>query len=215
MTNSGTSTESRRSGGATGIQFWHFYLLLSMAGAIAAVIVTRHTHPAALLLISAAVVAAGFAATALHYALTGFFGGRTAPDAATLSARTRDAIAREKTLVLRALKELEFDHAMRKVSDADFAEIGSRLRARAMDLIESLDQAERVLAEPAVGFKVGPPASATSPAPAGNIPVFAQLTEPVFAESTESVPPRDACASCGTANDADARFCKSCGARLA
>ena len=33
-------------------------------------------------------------------------------------------LEREKALVLRSIKELEFDHAMGKVSDADFAEIG-------------------------------------------------------------------------------------------
>ena len=45
--------------------------------------------------------------------------------------RTRAALEREKTLVLRSIKDLEFDHAMGKVSEKDFAEMGARLRARA------------------------------------------------------------------------------------
>ena len=53
--------------------------------------------------------------------------------------RTRAALEREKTLALRAIKELEFDHAMGKVSDQDFAEMGARLRARAAGLMRQLD----------------------------------------------------------------------------
>jgi zinc-ribbon domain len=42
--------------------------------------------------------------------------------------------------VLRSIKELEFDRAMGKVSEADFEEIGGRLRARAIALMEELDR---------------------------------------------------------------------------
>ena len=48
-----------------------------------------------------------------------------------LGGRTRAALEREKTLVLRSIKELEFDRAMGKVSEKDFAEMSARLRARA------------------------------------------------------------------------------------
>ena len=56
-----------------------------------------------------------------------------------LGGRTRAALEREKTLVLRSIKELEFDHAMGKVSEKDFAEMGARLRARATRLMRQLD----------------------------------------------------------------------------
>lgn len=198
--NSGSSTEPRRAADA-GLQAWHFYLLLSMVAAIGAVAVARDTHPAALLLISGAVVASGLAAAALYYALTGFLGVRVA--ASPAPARLRDAIVREKTLVLRSIKELEFDHAMRKVSDQDFAEIGSRLRARAMELIDDLDQLEAASSAGAAETPFG-----QLPAPvAEDVGVFAGLVEPAAVS-------RD-CAPCGTTNDADARFCKACGAKLA
>ena len=61
-----------------GFKVWHVYLLLAMAGATAAVAMSPNTHPAALLLLSAAIIAAGFAGTALHHALAGFFGGAQA-----------------------------------------------------------------------------------------------------------------------------------------
>jgi hypothetical protein len=195
--NSGSSTETRRAGDA-GLQPWHFYLLLSMAGAIWAVIVARDTHPAALLLISGAVVAAGVTAAAFHYALAGFLGSRTAPVGAALDSRSRDALGREKTLVLRSLKELEFDHAMRKVSDRDFAEIGSRLRARAMELMRDLDQ-------------VRPAAATERPSPAAQ-PASAGIGP--FAEIGDEPAMQAVCATCGTENDTDARFCKSCGTRI-
>ena len=48
-----------------------------------------------------------------------------------LGGRTRAALEREKALVLRSIKELEFDRAMGKVSEKDFGEMSARLRARA------------------------------------------------------------------------------------
>jgi hypothetical protein len=53
--------------------------------------------------------------------------------------------------VLRSLKELEFDKAMGKVSEADFADISQRLRARAITLMQDLD---RVVDEPSPVRKV-------------------------------------------------------------
>lgn len=135
---SGTSTE--KVGRDAGLQPWHFYLLLSMAGATWAVLRAQDTQPIALLLISAAVLAAGGVATAVHYAVLGFLGA-TADDGA-LHRSTRHALEQEKALILRSIKELEFDHAMRKIGDADFAEIGGRLRARALSLMERLEAPE-------------------------------------------------------------------------
>ena len=53
--------------------------------------------------------------------------------------RTRAALEREKMLALRAIKELEFDRAMGKLSDADWQEMSGRLRARAARLMRQLD----------------------------------------------------------------------------
>ena len=49
-------------------------------------------------------------------------------------------LEREKALVLRSLKELEFDRAMGKVSQDDFDEMAARLRARALALMKQLDE---------------------------------------------------------------------------
>ena len=139
MTPSATSTDRPGPEADSGFRPWHFYILLSMAGATAAVMLARQTHPAALLLLSGAVVAAGLVGLALHYALSGFLGvasERREPLAAT----EREALEREKLLTLRAIKELEFDRAMRKVSEPDFQDMATRLRARAMSIIEELER---------------------------------------------------------------------------
>lgn len=160
----------------------HFYVLLSMIAATVAVVVSRHTHPVALLLISSAVLAAGYTAYALHRAVTGLLSGPGEEE--PLGERQRELLTQEKALVLRAIKDLEFDYGMKKVSEADFEDMLGRLRARALLIMEQL---ERVPATPA------PSARTAKPAP---------KAKPV------------ACGRCQTRNEPDAKFCKQCGERL-
>lgn len=167
-----------------GFRSWHFYVLLSMVAATVAVMLSTNTHPAALLLLSAAVISAGLVGVALHRALAGFAGLHEA-DPAPVGDAARAALEREKTLTLRALKDLEFDRGMRKISDADFEDLSGRLRARAISLMQELDRA---------------------PAP--------PIAKPAPAASTARANGPTACHTCGTPNDADARFCKQCGAGL-
>jgi len=162
----------------------HFYVLLSMIGATVAVVVSRNTHPAALLLISAAVLASGYTAYALHRALAGLWSG--AGQEEPLGIRHREVLLQEKALVLRAIKDLEFDFGMRKVSEADYADMLERLRARALVLMQQLERTP----------EVQPPAPAARPA------------------ETERRPVANTCVRCGTRNEPDARFCKQCGDRL-
>jgi hypothetical protein len=155
MTSSVTSTERNPAAERSPFQAWHFYLLLAMAGATVAVMLSRETHPAALLLISAAVIGAGFVAIGVNKAVAGFF--QHAAEDVPLAAHTRQELEREKMLVLRSIKELEFDRAMGKVSDEDFQAISGRLRARAMALMADLD---REPAQPAGRPPTPPPANA-------------------------------------------------------
>ena len=48
-------------------------------------------------------------------------------------------LEREKQLVLKAIKEIEFDYQMRKISERDYREMVERYRNRAMRLISELD----------------------------------------------------------------------------
>ena len=54
--------------------------------------------------------------------------------------RRRKELEREKSALLKAIKELGFDHEMRKISDDDFTEIGARYRARAVRIMRQLDE---------------------------------------------------------------------------
>lgn len=189
--NSATSTEPQRTADS-GFQPWQFYLLLAMIAATIGVVLSRHTEPAALLLLSAAVLAIGLVGAALHRAVAGFM-GQTESAAQPLGERARDRLVREKGLVLRSIKELEFDHAMGKVSEQDFADISGRLRARALALIEELDRA-------------GGPPDATAPPAAAARKRSGKADRKAGTTST--------CPQCGTVNEPDARFCKQCGQRL-
>ena len=133
-----SSTNSSGDSRDSGYQPWQVFLLISMGGATWAVIVSRHAHPAALLLMSAAVVSAGFAGLALYYALSGFFSRNAV--AGPTSARTREFLEKEKALLLRSIKELEFDRAMGKIGESDFNELSSRMRAKAMEMMAELER---------------------------------------------------------------------------
>ena len=194
MTNSATSTSATRPAVAhkdSGFHAWHFFVLFSMIGATVVVMVSRDTHPAALLLLSAAVICSGLVGLAVSRAVAGFFTGGV--EALPLPPETRDILEREKALVLRSIKELEFDKAMGKVSEDDYATIVGHLRARAITLMRDLER------EPA-----------SAEATAGK-PGSAKVTRD---ESASGDATAAECAECGTSNDADARFCKSCGHRL-
>jgi hypothetical protein len=156
---SATSTNNRPRSADTGFHAWHFFLLLSMIGATAAVMVSRDTHPVSLLLLSAAVIAAGFAGLAINKAMAGFFSRGAEPP--VVSAEARESLEYEKALVLRSIKELEFDKDMRKISETDAAAIMVRLRARALALMEDLERLPEATATDEAAEGVGCPKCGT------------------------------------------------------
>lgn len=76
----------------------------------------------------------------------------TRPQAATLVVEaeagadhsTLAELREEKRRVLRAIKELEFDHDMGKLSDEDFEEISARYKLRAIEVMRRLDQDKEI-----------------------------------------------------------------------
>lgn len=203
MMNSETSTDVGRGFSPADreqLQPWQLFTLAGLAGATAVVFVTKDAGPAAVVLLSITVGAAAFAALAAWRALAPLAGVHRAETTQVLGGRTRVALEREKTLVLRAIKDLEFDRAMGKVADKDFAEMGARLRARATSLLRELDRGQgyRDEIEREIAKRVGPEAP--------------RSPEGLRHESPAADVRR--CASCGLANDRDARFCKNCGTRI-
>ena len=173
-----------------GLQPWQFFVLAALGCATVAVWLVRGQGVLAVVLLTvimAATALVGFAALRAVRPLVSPDEDRTA----MVGHRTRTALEREKVLALRAIKELEFDRAMGKLSETDWEEMSSRLRARAARIMRQLDtgagyrdQIERDLAK-----RIGEVRPAQAPA-------------------------ARTCASCQTANELDARFCKSCGTRL-
>ena len=127
----------------------------------------------------------------------------------SLDERTRAAFEREKLLALRSLKELEFDRAMGKVSEKDYQEMVTVLRARAARILRELDHKEglsyRETIERDLARRLGTAAAPSTVTPPGTTAEIA---------AGPAAPSTTACVPCGTANDPDARFCKGCGARL-
>jgi hypothetical protein len=121
--------------------------------------------------------------------------GPTVEAGAIVTGKRRKELEREKQSLLKALKELDFDHQMGKVSDKDFADIGALYRARAIRVMRQLDDAGRDY-ETMIAAEVGKRLSAVSSQPSA------------------PAPEADKCGKCGTRNDSDAEFCKKCGGKL-
>jgi ribosomal protein L40E len=156
--------------------------------------------------------------------------------------RRRKELEREYQLLKRALKELELDYAMGKLSDQDYSDIRTRYRERAVRILRQLDQGESYRAQierdlaarrEARGPKKGPekaPEKVHDKAPerdrdkdrekdivqkkadAGS----AATPKPEAGAQPVAAarPEKNSCAGCGASNDNDAVFCKKCGARL-
>lgn len=113
-------------------------------------------------------------------------------------------LEREKQLVLKAIKEIEFDYQMRKIGEREYREMVERYRQRAMRLISELDAGGdyRGLIEKELKLRLELPVSdASKLAPGG-------------AAAAPSAGARPACPACNTPNDPDAKFCKSCGGKV-
>jgi hypothetical protein len=180
------------SGSAGDFHPWQLFTLVGLVGATGVVFFAKGQSPAAVILLSLAIfAAAAVGAAALH--TFGPLAGLLRPDATrSVAGRTRVALEREKALVLRTIKELEFDRAMGKMSEKDFVDMSARLRARAARLIRQLDAGatyrdsiEREI-ERRVAPKVKTPAAAAA----------------------------RFCPQCGARADAAARFCAQCGAAI-
>jgi hypothetical protein len=172
------------------MQPWQFFVLAGLGCATAITFLARSQGLTAVLLLSVLMAAAtlvGLAALRTIRPLVSEQDDR----APIVGQRTRAALEQEKATTLRTIKELEFDRAMGKMSDEDFHEMSTRLRARAARLIRQLDagMSYRSAIEHDLSKRLGD---------AGAKP----------AAATHS------CPRCSTSNDADARFCKNCGERL-
>lgn len=197
---------SRSTTDASTLRPWQFFTLLALVCATGAVFAARGTSPANIIFICLAIGAAalvGLGALRTIWPLV-----TTVPfEAEMVGNRTRAALEREKNLVLRTIKELEFDHAMGKIAVADYDDMVRKLRTRAARLLKQLDNTGtgyREIIERELASRLGK----LGAAPLGDSDLSGVRDE------GQGVSVTSACSSCGTANDEDAKFCKGCGTKL-
>jgi hypothetical protein len=123
---------------ADAAQPWHFFVVASLAVATLAVILSVRTAPEHLVMVSITVFAAGATALAAHHVIAPLVAERRRRR--IVGAAGRKALLAEKALALRTIKELEFDRAMGKMSQADFEEMAGRLKARALRVMQQLEE---------------------------------------------------------------------------
>jgi hypothetical protein len=199
MSSATSTSQPGEAGKDQGLLPWQFFVLAALGCATAITFIARGQGVTSIVLLGILMGTAALVGLGTLRALRPLV---SAEDDRTqmIGRRTRAALEREKMLALRSIKELEFDRAMGKLSDADWQEMSGRLRARAGRLMRQLD------------------------AGAG----YRQRIEQDLAKRLEKVDgdrssggERSAkasaerlCSACETANDADARFCKACGQAL-
>jgi hypothetical protein len=180
-----TSTDS------DALQPWQLFTLAGLVGATIVVFVSQGHTPAGIILLSLTIFGAAAVGLAAWRTFAPLSTKDDRPTVPVVGGRTRAALEREKALALRSLKELEFDRAMGKVSEKDFTEMSTRLRARAVRLMGQLDAD--------VGYRVA---------------IEQEIQRRVGSSAESAVSTQVVCRSCGARNEADARFCKRCGSSL-
>jgi hypothetical protein len=197
---------------ADALQPWQLFTLAGLIGATIVVFLSRGQSPIGIVLLSCAIFAAAYVGLMALRTFLPFTGRLPEESAEILGGRTRAALEREKALVLRTIKELEFDRGMGKVSERDFAEMSARLRARAARLMRQLDAGSvyRVEIEREIERRL----AAIPPAPQSSTASAAGATEAARPATSAATSGDRICPACDAGNDADARFCKSCGAKM-
>ncbi|MDP1568844.1 MAG: zinc ribbon domain-containing protein [Vicinamibacterales bacterium] len=196
---------------AAALQPWQFFLLAGMLGATAVVFVSTGQSMAAILALSATVVSSAFVGLGVYRSLAPLVDTSWSDTPEMVGGQTRAALEREKFLVLRSIKELEFDFAMGKIAQADFDEMASLLRTRAIRLMRDLEAGSeyRRLIESELEVRLG---RKPEPLPPPSTPPLPEAAAPAAGSDAPAV---QYCPQCGVASDRDARFCKACGTKLA
>jgi len=131
-------------------------------------------------------------------------------DAQKSRTAAREALLREKNTLLQAIRDVRFEHDLGKISDADLERLDAQYRVRARSVLAELDAQIAPYRDKARVLLGVTEAGASVPAPA---PEPAPQAQPV--EQAEVKSATAECPGCSTVNDADAVFCKKCGARMA
>jgi double zinc ribbon protein len=118
-----------------------------------------------------------------------------------------------RAVALRALKEIEFDRATGKLSDADYDTLRTKYTAEALAALRAASR------EPGAGSRSPGPSGTPVGLPAPVCPTHGPRPESDAAFCSEcgrrlAIAP-GYCARCGMALEHDAHYCHACGARVA
>jgi hypothetical protein len=151
-----------------------------------------------------------FTAAALVRMIDPLAGNSPAAAVAMRGGRRPRELDREKQLVLKAIKEIELDYQMRKIAERDYREMVERYRTRAMRLMSEIEAGDdfRVLIERELTMRLKLEAGKPVPVPPSTSGEEETAAPAAVAGITST------CPTCATVNDDDARFCKTCGAKL-
>ncbi|MBL9102863.1 MAG: zinc ribbon domain-containing protein [Myxococcales bacterium] len=204
----GTPTAAASSG-----RRWLALLAGTLGGAAMVLLLLVTVYGARL---DAATVALAAAAAALIHALGRLYAvarALAAPDRMAAVGRgagsfTQAELRDEKRRLLRAIKELEFDRGMDKLSQQDFDAVISTYRLRAIEVMRALEGGTEVHPELARLLKEREGGAASAEV---RVEVKVKEVEPVLGplDVTTRI-----CVQCSGGNDTDAKFCKHCGAPM-
>ena len=116
-----------------------------------------------------------------------------------------ELVARKRA-AMRGLQDIDFEHSIGRLGDADHEKLRKQYRDEARAALQAIEQSlgSYLSKANALVSKVEKSDKA-EPAAAREAPVERASAKPARGR---------ACAGCGTRNDADAVFCKKCGARI-
>jgi hypothetical protein len=153
-----------------------------------------------------------------------------APLAAGLELETNErgdlkALLEEKRRALRALKDLESEHALGKIDDEDYATFAAQYRDEAKRILKAIDDLVAPYREKAEkmaqDYLTKRGVSSEDDASEDDAPEESTGEDDGVGEAPpneKEAPVADAgrrdCKSCGASNEADAAFCKQCGASM-
>ncbi len=120
-----------------------------------------------------------------------------------------DGAAERKRTALRALKDIELEHSIGKIDDADYTELSARYREQAKAILREMDAEilpRRDRAEQLARAYVAKRGITMEPRedPASSAPE----------DGPNTSEPRRVCKGCLASNEPDAVYCKGCGARI-
>lgn len=122
------------------------------------------------------------------------------PEAALLDPLAE--LTERRDAIYRAIKELEFDYQVGKVSEGDYRAFQGQLKAQAAAVLREIDQLQAAAADPALDAAIEAQVAALRRQPDR------------AADAKKSAPQARRCPRCGRRAKPEDRFCSQCGTPL-